>query len=285
MQSSPVGVIGLGLLGSAFAQRLISAGHVVVGYDPDPARTYLLGALAGKAATSAREVFKQCPRILLALPDNTAVQEAVYRNADSFLPGVLLIDTTSADPEPTVRLGREVRSRGARYVDAIILGSSEQARTGDLLVVCGGEIGDVASARDILASFARQIHHAGPHGSGARLKLAVNLVQGLHRAVLAEGLSFALKCGLEPGLVLEVLKSGAAYSRVMDLKGEKMLARDFQPQARLAQHFKEVRLALAEAARVGARAPLSATHLALLEQVVTMGCGDEDTSAILRAFD
>ncbi len=285
MQTTPVGVIGLGLLGSALAQRLIGAGHEVLGYDTDQARTFLLGALSGKAAASARDVFRSCTRVVLSLPDSPAVQEVVYRNADVFLPGLLLIDTTTGDPEPTARLGREVKSRGGRYIDATVLGSSEQARSGDVLVMCGGDGGDVAAAREILAAFARQVYHAGPHGSGARLKLAVNLVLGLNRAVLAEGLAFAQRCGLDLNVVTEVLKAGAAYSRVMDTKAEKMVTRDFTPQARLAQHLKDVRLILAEAGRAGAKVPLSEAHMGLLERVLLMGGGEEDNSAVIRAYD
>ena len=117
------------------------------------------------------------------------------------------------------------------------------------------------------------------------MKLVVNLVLGLNRAVLAEGLALASRAGLDLPTVLDVLRSGAAYSRIMDSKGQKMLQRDFQPQARLVQHLKDVRLILAEGQRVGARLPLSEIHRQLLQQVVDLGGGDEDNSAVLRAYD
>jgi 3-hydroxyisobutyrate dehydrogenase-like beta-hydroxyacid dehydrogenase len=117
------------------------------------------------------------------------------------------------------------------------------------------------------------------------MKLVVNLVLGLNRAVLAEGLAFARGCGLDLPRVLEVLQAGAAYSRVMDAKGARMLARDFRPQARLRQHLKDVELILDEARRVGAKAPLSELHRELLRRVVEQGSGDEDNSAVIRAYD
>jgi 3-hydroxyisobutyrate dehydrogenase-like beta-hydroxyacid dehydrogenase len=116
------------------------------------------------------------------------------------------------------------------------------------------------------------------------MKLVVNLVLGLNRAVLAEGLSLARACGLDLPETLRVLRAGAAYSRVMDSKGPKMIAGEFQPQARLSQHLKDVRLILAEAERAGALVPLSRLHRDLLEAVEAGGWGEEDNAAVIRAF-
>jgi 3-hydroxyisobutyrate dehydrogenase-like beta-hydroxyacid dehydrogenase len=117
------------------------------------------------------------------------------------------------------------------------------------------------------------------------MKLVVNLVLGLNRAALAEGLAFARACGLDPGEALRVLRAGAAYSQVMDAKGRKMVDHDFRPQARVAQHLKDVRLILAEAERAGAAVPLSELHRQLLERVVAAGLGDADNAAVIRAFE
>jgi 3-hydroxyisobutyrate dehydrogenase-like beta-hydroxyacid dehydrogenase len=117
------------------------------------------------------------------------------------------------------------------------------------------------------------------------MKLVVNLVLGLNRAVLAEGLSFAQACGIDPAVALEVLAAGPAFSRVMDAKGKKMIARDFEPQARLSQHLKDVHLILAEAAKHNAKTPLSELHRALLEALDAAGFGGEDNAAIVRAFE
>ena len=128
-----------------------------------------------------------------------------------------------------------------------------------MVVTAGGAGGGVPrSAKPLFRLFARRWFHVGPWGSGARTKLVVNLVLGLNRAVLAEGLAFARRCGLDPAAVLEMLQSGAAYSRVMDAKGRKMIDGDFTPEAKLAQHLKDVRLILAEGDRTGAALPLSA---------------------------
>ena len=117
------------------------------------------------------------------------------------------------------------------------------------------------------------------------MKLVVNLVLGLNRAALAEGLAFARACGFNPADALKILAAGPAYSRAMDTKGRKMLEHDFTPQARLSQHLKDVRLILAAGASTGARLPLSEVHRRLLEQVERAGFGDADNSAILKAYE
>ena len=116
------------------------------------------------------------------------------------------------------------------------------------------------------------------------MKLVLNLVLGLNRAVLAEGLEFARASGIDPAVALEILKSGPAYSRAMEAKGEKMLTGDFEPEARLSQHLKDVRLILAYGEKLGAKLPLSALHRELLEAAETAGFGGADNSAIIKAF-
>ena len=127
--------------------------------------------------------------------------------------------------------------------------------------------------------------YAGPWGSGSRMKLISNLVLGLNRAALAEGLVFARAIGVDPEAALEVLMGTMAYSRIMDTKGRKMVDGDFCIQARLSQHLKDIRLILDAAAAAGQPLPLTETHRRLLEAAEAAGFGDADNSAIIRAFD
>src|SRR5262249_32213759 len=151
------------------------------------------------------------------------------------------------------------------------------------ITLVGGEETVSEACADLFATFARAWYHIGPWGSGARMKLVVNLVLGLNRLVLAEGLAVARASGLDLEATLKVLRDGASYSKVMDTKGHKMIGRDFTPQARLAQHLKDVRLILGEAERVGARTPVSKLHHDLLTQLVEAGLGGLDNSAVIQA--
>jgi 3-hydroxyisobutyrate dehydrogenase-like beta-hydroxyacid dehydrogenase len=171
-----------------------------------------------------------------------------------------------------------------RFLDATIAGSSVQVSDGQVIVMVGGSEEAFRSAHKLLASFAREVFHVGPWGSGSRMKLVVNLAIGLNRAALAEALVLAKALELNPQSALAILKASPAYSTVMDTKGPKMLSGDFTPEARLSQHLKDVRLILQAAARTGVDLPLSTTHCQLLERAEASGLGELDNAAIIRAL-
>lgn len=283
-ERTAIGLVGLGLLGSALAERLLAAGYVVAGWDIDPQRRSEHVGRGGHVAASADELCSASPRVLLSLPTGEVVAQ-VLRDCDSALrPGLVIIDTTTGEPEATAALGAGLAKRGVSYLDATVAGSSAQARAGEVVMMVGGERVAFAQCSDLFACLAQQTFHVGGWGAGARMKLVVNLVLGLNRAVLAEGLAFARAQGLDPPLALDILRSGAAYSRAMDVKGDKMLREDFTPQARLAQHLKDVRLILDAGKSTGAELPLSTIHEQLLSALVAGGFGECDNSAIIKIF-
>lgn len=281
----PIGLVGMGLLGSAIGDRLRAAGHHVIGFDVDSRRRDEFAATGGEAVSRASMVPESCRRIVLSLPTSDIVVAVLSEMTARLQPGDLIIDTTTGAPEDSERIGEKLSKLGVGYIDATVAGSSRQVRAGDVVVMAGGSDRDIAAARELLNTFARTVFAVGPCGSGARMKLAVNLVLGLNRAVLAEGLAFARACGLDPRQTLEILKSGPAASRVMDIKGERMLTKDFTPEARLAQHLKDVHLILDAGDQAEARLPLSTLHADLLQSLVEQGWGEFDNSAVLRAFE
>ena len=280
MTSSPIGLVGVGLLGTALAERMLAAGHALVAYDLDPERLRQLPYV--EAAPSAADVARRSRTIVLCLPDSLVVRSVVQDMGDALAAGSL--DATTGDPDDTVRLAGELRQRQIGCVDAAIAGSSQQVRRGEAVVLMGGEAADVERAGPVVGAWSAARFHLGPSGSGARMKLVVNLVLGLNRAVLAEGLSLAEACGISPALALAVLKATPARSAVMDTKGPKMVARDFAPQARLSQHEKDVRLIRELARRHAAPTPLSDVHADLLAQAAALGWGDADNSSIREAY-
>lgn len=275
--TEPVGIIGLGLLGGAIAERFTKAGFTVYGFDVRPE--------CGGEAESAADVARRSRRIVLSLPTSD-ISAAVLEEMEPHLSaGALIIDTTTGDPEQIAGFGAALSRLGVRYLDATVGGSSKLVREGAAIVMVGGDPGAFEDSRDLLDCFSSRAFHVGPCSSGARMKLVFNLVLGLHRAVLAEALSFAASYGIDPAAALEVLKAGAAYSKVMDIKGGKMLNGDFTPEARLSQHLKDVRLILAAAQRCGAMVPLSEIHRELLERAEAAGYGALDNSAVIKAFE
>lgn len=280
-----VGLIGLGLLGSAIAGRLLDSGYEVHGFDIDDARLGSLTALGGGALGSAEDVARRCDRLLFSLPDSN-VSSDVLRSIERHLQeGTLVMDATTGSPDDAEAFGEVLAKRGCHYLDTTVGGSSDLVRRGEAIVIAGGDASALERCLPVLRTFARRVFLTGPCGTGARMKLVLNLVLGLHRAVLAEGLSLTSSFGLSREQALEVLRDGPAYSVAMDHKGEKMLRGDFAPQARLSQHLKDVRLILECAKSKGVRLPLSERHAALLERAESMGFGDADNSAVIKAFD
>lgn len=277
-----IGLIGLGLMGHAFAQRLLAADWEVIGYDLAPACRQRARQLGVRLTRSNAAVFTACDRVLLSLPTLRETELVLADSLSALRSGHLLLDTTTGEPEQSEAIHHRLAARGVRYLDATISGNSQQVASGDdVLTMVGGDAAAFTAARALLRVLTRRVRHVGPSGSGARMKLVTNLVLGLNRAALAEGLVFANELGVEGKQALDVLRRSMAYSSIMDTKGEKMLARDFTPQAKLSQHLKDVRLMLAASS---IPLPLSETHRALLEKAETLGFGGADNSAVIEAI-
>ena len=280
----PIGLIGLGLMGGALATRLIAGGFPVLGCDIDAARRDSLVAQGGIAVAGADEVLRRCDRVILSLPSHNEVGQVIASADGTLRSGQIIIDTTTGDPEPTAALSARLAARGVVYLDATISGNSAQLREGAAVVMVGGEAAAFAACRDIFARLGGESFHTGPSGSGAKMKLVTNVVLGLNRAALAEGLALGEAIGLDPQLTLRVMRRSPAYSRAMDVKGEKMIHSEFSPDARLSQHLKDVRLMLELGAQAGLPMPLSAAHRAVLEEAEAAGLGALDNSALIQVL-
>lgn len=282
-----LGLVGLGLMGSAMAPRLASGETTVVGYDSEEERRSEHLARGGEIAASPTEVAERCDVIVLSLPTSEVARE-VCLGAESIAEAkrsVLVIDTTTARPSDTIAIGEELGDRGIRYVDATVSGNAEQARRGDLVAMVGGGHAEVAAAGPTLEAISRSIHHVGPLGSGARAKLIVNLVLGVHRAALAEALVMGEKAGIDLEDLLDLLHDGAAYSRAMDIWGGKMVEGDHDPPAsRLRQSHKDFRLIAELSQDLEAPTELASVVRHLLEEGEDDGLGDADNSAVIEVI-
>lgn len=278
----PVGVVGIGLVGLAIVERLRAARIKVLGYDIDPARRDALVAASAVAAASANDVFGSCDNVVLALYDGGQTS-AVMREAISVLaPGTLILDCGTGDPDQVVALAVRLAARGVRLVDGPLSGSSQQIREGTAVMMMGGDREDCAALEPVLAAIAPRHFLLGPPGSGARAKLATNLLLGLNRAALAEALVFAEALGLALPAFLDLVRATPAFSRAVDAKGQRMIDGEFAPpQSRITQHRKDLALMLEAAKRAGHALPLTATHAELLDAAIADGAGDLDNAAII----
>ncbi|MEO2003532.1 MAG: NAD(P)-dependent oxidoreductase [Candidatus Poribacteria bacterium] len=282
-----VGLVGVGLVGSVVASRLLTAGYAVVAYDIDPGRLGDIAARGAAGATSAREVGERTRRVILSLFDSDGVRQVVERDDGLLSAGTApshIIDTTTGAPADTVALASRLHARGVGLVDATISGSSAQLRDGNAVLMVGGEDADVDACDDLLRVISPTVKHVGPPGNGAKAKLATNVLIGLNRAALAEGLAFAESIGLDAGRFLDLARITPGRSAAMEVKGDRMVARDFTPDSRVRHHRKDLRLILDAARDAGQGMPLSETHARLLDALIEAGDGDLDNAAIIRAL-
>ncbi|MEX2093705.1 MAG: NAD(P)-dependent oxidoreductase [Pirellulales bacterium] len=281
--SRPIGMIGLGLLGIALCERLLGAGYPVAVWNRTRDKAE---PLIARGASWSDNPLAECNRTVICLYTTEIVEAVLDQMKSGLRTGQILIDTTTGDPEQTTALGQRLAELGVHYLESPIAASSEQTRQGDAMAIVAGPPDAFADCRDVFAAIAGKTFHVGSAwGGAAKVKLVNNLVLGLNRVALAEGLVFAKAIGLDPAKTLDVLKEGNSYSGVMDTKGKKMIEGDFSLQAKLSQHAKDVRIILEEAKRGGVTLPLSELHLRLLAEAEAAGCGELDNSAIIRAIE
>ena len=281
----PVGLIGVGLLGQALAHRLRAAGFEVVGFDVDAAKSAKLAELGGRPTGSVADLARRCDPIVLAVFSTDQVEAVVE---GQLLPalgegsGKVVLCASTCDPDRIAALGWRVAPRGLRLLETPVSGASGQVSRGEGVGLIGGDPQVVSAVEPVLRAMFPTYFHIGKVGDGGRAKLAVNLILGLNRLAMAEGLTFAERLGLDPAAFLDVARRSAAYSQVMDVKGEKMTRGEFTPEGRVTQHLKDVHLMLEQAERANQRLPLLEVHADVLEACVRQGEGDLDNSAVIK---
>jgi 3-hydroxyisobutyrate dehydrogenase-like beta-hydroxyacid dehydrogenase len=278
--SSAVGMIGLGLMGTALAACLIEAGIPVIGFDLDPAKRRSFG---GEAAASAEEVTARCRTVVVAV-FNAEQVEAVLDGFRGAGLADLVICTTTCAPHEIANLSNRAAQLRLRFVEAPISGTSAEVRAGSAMALIAGESVAIDAAATVLNVLCPRQTRMGKIGDAARTKLAVNLVLQHNRAALAEGIAFAESMGLDGPAFLASLRESAAYSRVMDTKGPKMLARDFSPQSHIAQTLKDAELILEEARRTKQHLPMTLVQAGLLRAAIAVAGPDADSAAIIEAI-
>ena len=209
---TPVGLIGVGLMGEVYAQRLIATGFGVIGFDVDAARTKRLVQIGGRAG-SAAEVARQCDPIVVAVFSTDQVEDVVERTLVPAGSGKIVICTSTCDPDRIAALGARV-ARAIRFLETPVSGTSAQVWQGDGVGLIGGDVATAQIAAPVLDALFPKRFHIGTVGDGGRAKLAINLILGLNRLALAEGLVFASRLGLDTAAFLQVARASAAASQV-----------------------------------------------------------------------
>ena len=288
-QRKRIGLVGLGLMGSGMARNLLAAGFPLVGYDIDGTKVQAVVRSGGGAIARPQDLPAAVDVIITSLPNSQIVREVVVESLGLFQagrPGLVLIDTTTADPMRSEALAGELSARGMEMLDATLSGTSSMCAVREITVMVGGKEPVFNDCSDIFSAIAEQAFYVGKSGAGALTKLIVNLVLGLNRMALAEGLALAKKVGMDQRRLLDILKRSAAYSRAMDMKGLRMVEKDFVPaEGKLAFHLKDVQLMLDLAKWHQFPLLLSSVHAQALASEVAKGRGEWDNADIVSCYE
>ncbi len=282
-----IGIVGLGLLGSAVAARLRGGGHDVVGHDVVAEKARALEALGGQAAPSAEAVARAAEAVCVVLPSLAAVEDVVLGPrglAAAGRAGQTIIQMSTISPTLTERLAREVGAKGLAFLDCPISGTSGMVARGDGIIFVGGEQRVFDRWRPVLEAVLPRAIYVGRPGQAMTLKLVANLLVALNSAAAAEALLMARRAGLDLELVLDVLTRSAATSRMLEVRGPLMARQEFPPQMKLDLFMKDLHL-IQEAARgVGAPLPLTDVAERLYAAALDAGHAGEDLAVVITAL-
>ena len=284
-----VGVVGLGLVGTALAKRLSATGYQCIGFDVRAEAMHMFEADGFKSCTSVEDMLNRTNTFVLAVFDTAGVQAVVdkilqYRKIQvQTSPSVItLIDCSTGDPIKLTELARQLSVEGIQFIEAPLSGSSVQIENDQATLLLGGEVQHIENVKPLLNALATSQVHVGGAGMAAKAKLATNLVLGLNRAALAEGMVFAQTLGIQPETFLQLVLNTPARSEAAVTKGNMMVKEQFEPQSRIRQHLKDVQLMLDTAEKSSQNLPLSQAHAQLMRNAIAQGDGELDNAAIIR---
>lgn len=284
---STVGFIGLGIMGAPMAANLIAAGHRLFLQSRSGVPQHLIDA-GGTACATHKEVAEQADIIVLMLPDTPHVQEVLFGEtgvAAGLTAGKVVVDMSSISPIETKGFAARIAEKGCGYVDAPVSGGEIGAKGGTLTIMCGGSEADFETVKPLFNIMGQNITLVGDVGAGQTCKVANQIIVALNIEAVAEALLFASKAGADPAKVRQALMGGFAASKILEVHGERMINRTFDPGFRIELHQKDLNLALTNARAMGVSLPNTATAQELFNACVANGGAAWDHSAMVRALE
>jgi 2-hydroxy-3-oxopropionate reductase len=263
-----VGFIGLGIMGKPMARNLMEAGYELTVYNRSPEKAQELGEEGASVAASPREVAENSDIVITMLPDSPDVRNVVAGEGgvlEGIGEGSLLVDMSTISPVVTEELAAAVKEKGASMIDAPVSGGDVGAIEGTLSIMVGGSEEDFERARPLFDVMGKTVTHVGPTGAGQVTKAANQIVVALTIEAVSEALVLGSKAGVNPEKILEVLSGGLAANKVMEVKREKFLERDFEPGGKVEFHRKDLRIALEAGREYGVPLPVTALVCQMFE--------------------
>lgn len=286
MDRARIGLFGLGLMGTAIARRLLAARFAVMGFDVDADKLRSFAALGGIAADGPADVSAHCETVVLAVFDTAQVEQVVEGTPGLFGSAVrTVLCMSTCDPDRIGALAERAAVRGVRVLEVPVSGTSTQVARGEGVALVAGDPTAAEAAAEVIEAICPRRYYIGRAGDGGRAKLAVNLILGLNRAAVAEGLAFAEALGLDRARLLEVAKGSAAHSQVMDVKGALWAENRFEPpMSRVDQSLKDFSLMREIGQRVGQPLPFASLYAELMRDCMANGEAAMDNAILINAI-
>jgi 3-hydroxyisobutyrate dehydrogenase len=287
MEQTKIALLGLGLMGSGMAGRLLDAGYPLTIWNRNPDKAQALTNRGARLAKSPREAAASASVVISMLADVPVCRDVWLGRGEALVdiaPGTILIESSTVSVEWIEELDRAAKEHGCDLVDAPVTGSKPQAEAGQLLFLAGGSAATVNKVAPVLKAMGRDVVHVGPVGSGARLKLINNFLSGSQAAALAEALSLIERSGLDREKALGVLTEGAPGSPLVKLLSGRMTARQYEPNFVLRLMAKDLRYAVSEADHQALDLDMGRAALRVFEHAIAAGQGDDDMSAVVEQF-
>jgi len=283
-----LGFIGLGIMGKPMAGHLLKAGHEVSVYDLNPAAIQGLVSKGAAACKSTKEVAQKSEVIFIIVQDTPDVEAVLFGKeglTEGLKPGSIVVDMSSISPIATKEYAKKLAGMKVRMLDAPVSGGQVGAENATLSIMVGGDADVFEKIKPYFQLMGKNIVHVGGNGDGQTCKVANQIVVALNIEAVAEALLFASKAGADPAKVRAALMGGFAHSRILELHGERMLKRTFNPGFRIRLHQKDLNLALQSARSMGLSLPNTATAQELFNAVAAQGGIDLDHSAMVLALE
>lgn len=279
-----IGLLGLGIMGSAYAGHLIDAGFETSGFDVDSDAMRRFEERGGRAAADQRALARESDVVISALPTVEAADDAFF-GADGIVagahPGLVVVEASTLPLETKERCRDGLAARDVPVLDAPVSGTGSQAVVKDLAIYASGERAAFDAVAGVLGTFARVVRYVGEFGVGSKLKYVANLLMTIHNAATAEAVVFAQKAGIDPTMMIELVGEGAGASRMLALRGPMMAAGSYEPAAlKLDVYKKDIRIIADFARKVGAPTPLFSQSAVFYTTAMAQGRGKQDTAAI-----
>lgn len=282
-----VGVIGLGIMGSAMAMNLVEAGYEVIGMDLVPEACAELVKAGGKAVASSREVGEACRYILLSLASEAALYEVCGELATSCARGTIVLEAGTLPIAAKQKMCELLAEKGVILLDSPVSGTGAQAKKRDLAVYASGDSRAIEEVRPIIDSFSRVCYDVGEFGNGMKVKFANNLLGAIHNIAAAEAILYGVRSGLDPVMLVELLGNGAGTSRMLEVRGPMMANRTWAEEVTMKNTVwqKDMKLIADALQAVGCPAPLFSACIPIYIAAVASGHANHDTGAVYEVLE